>query len=205
MLKRLSACLPVLAVFLSSCGPEATQPSALIHTGASRLELFNPALEVDVLQRTEPLLHNFAAARVIGRDGGTLRLPEAGLTVEFPPNAVRLPTLVSVTAVPGTAVAYVFQPHGLVFRQPPTVTQDLRGTQAFARPALRAGLEGGYLPDLAGLLGLTARVRETRPTTVDVTGWAMRFEVDHFSAYIASTGRRSGYISASGNHVPTGR
>lgn len=205
MLKHLRVCLPVLAVFLASCGSDSTQPSALIRTGAPILGLFDPALEVDVLQRSAPLLHNFAAAQVIGREGGTLSIPEAGLSVEFPPNAVRAPTLISVTALPGTGVAYDFQPHGLVFRRPPVITQDLRGTAVFGDPSLRATLEGAYVPNPAGLAGRTARVRETRPTVVDVSGWTMRFGVDHFSTYVASSGRRSGYISSSGNLIPAER
>jgi hypothetical protein len=195
----------LLAVLLAACGPESTQPSAHVRTGGPVLELFDPALEVDVLQRSAPLLHNFAAAGIIGRDGGTLRIPEAGFSIEFPPTAVRVPTLITVTALPGTGVAYVFAPHGLVFRTPPVITQDLRGTAAFGNPALRTTLEGAYLPDLAALAGLTARVRETRPTQVDVSGWKMRFDVDHFSGYIASSGRRSGYISSSGNLIPVER
>jgi hypothetical protein len=205
MPKHLRVFLPIVAALLAACGPDTTQPSALIGTGAPVLELFDPALEVDVLQRSAPLLHSFAAVGVIGRDGGTLSLPEAGFSIEFPPNAVRLPTLVSVTALPGTAVAYVFQPHGVVFRRPPIITQDLRGTEAFGNPGLRSTLEGAYVPDLAMLAGLTARVRETRPTTVDVAGWKMRFDVNHFSTYVASSGRRSGYISASGNLIPLDR
>ncbi|HYW12121.1 MAG TPA: hypothetical protein VE871_09190 [Longimicrobium sp.] len=203
MLKHLRLFLPVF-VLLAACGTDTTQPSALVQTGGPVLELFDPALEVDVLQRSAPLLHNSAAVGVIGRDGGTLSLPEAGFSIEFPPNAVRLPTLISVTALPGTSVGYVFAPHGLTFRKPPVITQELRGTAVFGQPALRATLEGAYLPDLAGLAGLTARVRETRPTMVDVTGWKMQFTVDHFSTYVASTSRRSGYISASGNRIQTG-
>lgn len=203
MLKHLRLFLPVMA-FLAACGTETTQPTELIRTSGPVLERFDPALEVDVLQRSAPLLHNFAAVGVIGREGGTLRIPDAGFSIQFPPDAVRLPTLVSVTALPGTSVGYVFAPHGLVFRKPPVITQELRGTAVFGEPAL-GSLEGAYLPDLAGLAGLTARVRETRPTTVDVTGWKMRFTVDHFSTYVASTRRRSGYISSSGNLVPAQR
>jgi hypothetical protein len=205
MLKHLRVFLPAAAVFLAACGSDSTQPSGLVRTGAPVLEVFDPALEVDVLQRSAPLLHNFAAAGIIGREGGTLGIPEAGFSIEFPPGAVRAPTLVSVTAVPGTAVAYVFEPHGLVFRKAPVITQDLRGTGVFTDPALRSTLEGAYLPDLAGLVGATARVRETRPTSVDVTGWKMQFTVDHFSGYVAASGRRSGYISASGDLIPTDR
>lgn len=200
MLKHLRACLPLAVAVLAACGTESTQPSGLIRTGAPVLELFEPALEVDVLQRSEPLPHNFAAAGTIGREGGTLRVPEAGFAIEFPPNAVRAPTHITVTARAGTGVAYEFQPHGLVFRRPPVITQDLRGTLAFGDAEARTGLEGAYVAD-GGLVGLTARVRETRPTVVDVTGWKMRWDVDHFSVYVASSGRRSGYISASGNLI----
>lgn len=205
MLKHLRVCLPLMAALLAACGPDSTQHSALVHTGGPILEMFDPALEVNVLQRSAPLLHSFVAAGVIGRDGGTLSIPEAGLTVEFPRNAVRTATPIAVTAVPGSGVAYVFQPHGLQFRRPPVITQDLRGTEVYGNPQLRATLEGAYVPDPAGILGTVARVRETRPTTVDVAGWKMRFDVDHFSTYLASTSRRTGYISSSGNLIPMDR
>lgn len=199
--------VPVLAAALAvlgACGTDSTQPSGLIRTGEPVLELFDPAIEVNVLQRSAPLLHNFAASALIGRAGGTLALREAGFSITFPPNAVALPTLITVAAVPGTGVAYVLQPHGLVFREPPVISQDLRGTEAFLDPALRGELEGAYVPGGGLLDGLVARVSETRPTTVDPAGWRMRFSIDHFSTYVASSGRRSGYISSSGNLIPSG-
>jgi hypothetical protein len=98
-------------------------------------------------------------------------------------------------------VAYLFQPHGLVFHNAPQITQDLHGTEVFQDPALRASLEGAYFPDATHLDGGSARVRETRPTTVEVKGWKMKFDVEHFSGYLASA-RRSGYISSSGNLIP---
>lgn len=204
MLKHTFVSVLLAAATLAACGPDATQPSELVHTGGPVLELFDPAIEVNVLQRSAPLLHDFVASAVIGRAGGTIEIPEAGFSITFPQNAVLLPTPIVVAALPGTSVAYTFQPHGLVFRRPPTITQDLRGTDVFRDPAVRAGLEGAYLPDVAALIGTVARVREVRPTVVDVKGWQMRFDVDHFSAYVASSGRRTGYISASGNLIPAG-
>jgi hypothetical protein len=204
MLKHLRAAVLLAAATLAACAPDTTQPSELISTGGAALDLSDPPLVVDVLQRSEPLLHNFAATTVIGRGGGIIRLPEAGFTMTFPPNAVRLPTPITVVAVPGTAVAYLFEPHGLVFQKAPTITQDLRGTEVFLNPSLLGDLEGAYFPEAGLLDGLTAIIRETRPTTVDVAGWKMRFDVEHFSGYTAST-RRSGYISASGNMIPYDR
>ncbi|HEU4880631.1 MAG TPA: hypothetical protein VFT45_00260 [Longimicrobium sp.] len=203
MLKHLRAAALVAAAALAACG-DSTQPSNLITTGGPSLDLSDPPVVIDVLQRSEPLLHNFAAAALIGRNGGVIRLPEAGFTMTFPANSVRFPTLITVVAVPGTPVAYLFEPHGLVFQKPPTITQDLRGTEAFGNPTILRDLEGAYFPEAGLLDGLTALIGETRPTTVDVTGWKMRFDVQHFSGYAAST-RRSGYINASGNVIPFDR
>jgi hypothetical protein len=204
MLKSLRAALVLAAAALTACAPDTTGPSELISADRAQLNLSDPPLVIDVLQRSEPLLHNFAAAALIGRNGGVIRLPEAGFTMTFPANSVRFPTLITVVAVPGTPVAYLFQPHGLVFQKPPTITQDLRGTEAFGDPAILRDLEGAYFPEAGLLDGLTAIIRETRPTNVDVSGWKMRFEVEHFSGYTAST-RRSGYISSSGNVIPFDR
>lgn len=201
MLKHLRAAVVLAVATLAACGPDSTQPSGLISTSGPSLDLSDPPVVADVLQRSEPLPHNFAATTVIGRGGGILRIPEAGFSMTFPANAVRTPTQITVVAVPGTAVAYLFEPHGLVFQKAPVITQDLRGTAAFADPSLLGELEGAYFPEAAQLDGLTAVVRETRPTTVDVNGWKMRFDVQHFSGYTALT-RRSGYINASGNVVP---
>lgn len=203
MLKHLRTVAVVAVAALAACG-DSTQPSELITTGGPSLSLFDPPVVIDVLQRSEPLLHNFAAVGIIGRSGGTLRIPEAGFSIVFPPNAVRLPTPITVIAIPGRSVAYLFQPHGLVFQQAPVITQDLRGTEAYRNPSMVADLEGAYFPDTGLLSGLTALIRETRPTTVSVSDWKMRFDVQHFSGYAASA-RRSGYISSSGNVIPFDR
>jgi hypothetical protein len=204
MLKHLRACALLAAVFLAACGPDSTQPSTLVSTSGPSLNLFDPPVVVNVLQRSEPLLHNYAAAGLIGRGGGIIRIPEAGFSITFPPNAVPEPTTVSVTALEGSAVAYTFEPHGLVFNRTPVITQELRGTEAFRNLTLVLGLEGVYFPDETYLSGLTAIIRETRPTLVDLLAWRMRFEVQHFSGYSVST-RRSGYISSSGNVIPFDR
>ena len=204
MLKHLRVSVVLAAAALAACAPDSTGPDGLITTGGPALDLSDPPVVVDVLQRSEPLLHNFTATGVIGRGGGVLRIPEAGFSITFPANAVRIPTLVTVTAVPGTAVAYLLEPHGLVFQKSPVIMQDLRGTEVFGDPARLGELEGAYFPDETALAGLTATIRETRPTQVDVSGWRMRFDVDHFSGYTAST-HRGGYINASGNLIPFDR
>ena len=203
MLKHVHIPVLLMATALAAC--DATQPASEIRTGAGpQLDLYDPPIQVEVLQRTTPLDRAYTASALIDRGGGTISIPQAGFSISFPTNAVRgQPTLVTVTAVAGGNVAYLFEPHGLVFQSAPTITQDLRGTQVFQNPALRATLEGGYFPEAADLAGATARIRETRPTLVDVSGWKMKFNVQHFSGYLASS-RRSGYISSSGNLIPFG-
>lgn len=202
MLKHLRIpALLLMATALAAC--ETTQPAGEIRTGAGpQLDLYDPPMQVEVLQRTTPLDRDYTASAVIGRSGGTISIPQAGFSIAFPSNAIKgQPTLVTVTATAGGNVAYLFQPHGLVFHNTPLITQDLRGTEAFQDPDLRASLEGAYFPDATHVSGGSARVRETRPTTVEVSGWKMKFNVQHFSGYLASS-RRSGYISSSGNLIP---
>ncbi|HEU0298913.1 MAG TPA: hypothetical protein VFR37_05645 [Longimicrobium sp.] len=192
------------ATALASCGTDGTQPSGVIATGGPQLSLSDPPIEVSILQRSTPLLHNFVATSTIGPEGGTIRLPDAGFSITFPANAVASPTSITVAAVPGYAVAYLFHPHGLVFAQPAVATQDLRSTRA---PRTTSGLrqmEGAYFPGLESLLGLVATVSETRPALVDADARKMTWTVEHFSGYAVST-RRSGYLNSSGNLIPVGR
>ena len=204
MLKHVRVFALVAAALLAAC--DSTQPSGEIRTGVGpQLDVYDPPIEVEVLQRTTPLDRDYSASAVIGRGGGTISIPQAGFSITFPSNAIKgQPTTVTVTATAGGNVAYLFEPHGLVFHNAPVITQDLRGTEVFQEPALRSTLEGAYFPDPTDLQGATARIRETRPTVVDVSGWKMKFNVQHFSGYLASA-RRGGYISSSGNYIPVER
>src|SRR4051794_37268543 len=65
-----------------------------------------------VVQRVVPLQQDYVASTTIGAAGGTLRIPEAGLTVTFPAGAVSAPVTVRATALAGSSVAYRFEPHG---------------------------------------------------------------------------------------------
>lgn len=205
MLKHVRVLALLAAAALAAC--ESTQPSGEIRTGVGpQLDVYDPPVEVQVLRRATALPRSYTASAVIARGGGSISIPEAGFSIAFPSNAIKgQPTLVTVTALAGAGVAYTFEPHGIVFHNAPVVTQDLRGTEVFQDPGLRAGLEGAYFPEVSDLgSGGTARVRETRPTVVDVNGWKMKFSVQHFSGYLAST-RRTGYISSSGNLIPYDR
>jgi hypothetical protein len=141
--------------------------------------------QVSVLERDRPLAEDEVASRVIGYYGGTIHLPEAGLTVTFPWGALRSSTRITVTAPAGNLVGYHFEPHGLRFRRDVTVVQDLRGTEA----------------DLLGLgLGVSLNLQaayfegELKPEVTaleSITLWLLRilgvFKIDHFSGYVIAT------------------
>jgi hypothetical protein len=204
MLKHVRVFALLMAAALAAC--DSTLPSGEIRTSPGpQLDIYDPAIEVEVLQRTTPLDRSYTASAVISRSGGTIAIPEAGVSITFPSNAVKgQPTLITVTALAGSNVAYEFQPHGLNFHNAPMITQDLRGTEVFQNPSLRSVLEGAYYPDSSYLGNGTAKIKETRPTVVDVNGWKMKFNVQHFSGYLAAAGR-GGFISSSGNYIPFDR
>lgn len=130
------------------------------------------------------------ATRVIGPDGGSLSIPN-GITVTVPKGAVSTNVTFSVTRLPGTIVAYDFQPHGTTFAVPLTIEQPTLGTNLTKLPAATS-VQGAYFPlasSLDQLLG-TALVSEFQPTFVSADKAWIKFTVQHFSGYMVSTGRK---------------
>ena len=199
---RLSVVALALCAIATACSDmETTNPRATAN-GGPLLEIYDPAVDVGVLQRTTPLATDLTASATIGKSGGRIEIVEAGLRVDFPSNSVRSNTKITITALKGTNVAYVFEPHGLVFKQDPLIRQAFKGTNAFNDHTVRDALEGAYFPDTTYVVTGHAKIVETRPTFVDVTGSSLRFSVNHFSGYLVSTGRMGGYISSTGNRIP---
>ena len=143
------------------------------------------------LTRDAELLTAYGASALIDSIGGVIEVREAGLRVTVPAGAVSGPTRITVTALPGSLVAYEFQPHGIVFQVPITVRQDLGGTNWF-RLSNHSQMEAGYFPDASSIDAATGlvQVREFIPTVIDVNSRKAQFQVSHFSGYMLSTGRR---------------
>ena len=139
---------------------------------------------VTVLQRLAPLSAPVSENAKIGRSGGTIEIPAAGLRVIFPEGAVTKPTTITVTAHAGSNVAYTFHPHGLVFQVPVSVHQDAKLTQAWKNTVF-TGSRGAYVQD-GSLDGTSAEVTEFRPTTYDLHGAKFHWTVEHFSGYLLS-------------------
>jgi hypothetical protein len=147
--------------------------------------LTKPVL-ASTITRTSPIAAEKAVV-VIGRAGGTIRLPNAGLTVVVPYGAVSTSTTFTVSAPAGTAVLYEFGPHGTRFAVPLKVTQDLRRTTYSLLGGLT--LKAGYYQDgSANLSNNTALVTEVLPVTLSSLLGTATFSVGHFSGYMMSTG-----------------
>ena len=146
------------------------------------------ASRVAPLERTAPLPAGLSASATIGVAGGVLSLPAAGLTVVVPPGAVLKRTSFTVTAIPGSVIAYEFSPAGLKFTVPLVATQSLSGTQARTGGPVSAGsLSVGYFPNQDDI----TRVTESLNVQTNVAGQVSAFSIWHFSGYIFASGRSS--------------
>lgn len=131
-----------------------------------------------VLERRVPLARDEVVTERIGRWGGVIRLPRAGLTVYFPYGALRDHTTITVTAPAGNLVGYHFEPHGLEFGRPVTVAQDLLSTEGL-------GLSGLSAVYFEGELEPQVSVLERLPLLVlRILGI---FTIEHFSGYVIAT------------------
>jgi len=144
-------------------------------------------LPVRGVTRVVPLKQNIAVSAVIGQDGGTISIPDAGLTLVVPPGAVTSSTNFTATALAGRLVAYEFEPAGTKFPVPLQFTQDLRKL-ALLGVVTAPVLDGAYFTDTGKLnqdLGRAA-VSEIVPATVDLLRLRVGFPINHFSGYLVS-------------------
>jgi hypothetical protein len=144
---------------------------------------------VTALLRLQPLGAPVTRSVTLGGSGGTLSIPEVGLTVTIPANAIpKSPMTITATALPGRVVAYDFQPHGTRFLSTIKIRQELAGT-TWANNTGRLVWEGGYFLDPSHIdqASGTATVSETFRAAV--TGNTVNFWTSHFSGYLMSTGR----------------
>ena len=157
-----------------------------IHPAGSKIEGLGTGLgALPVLKRSEALDEELVASRVIGRWGGVVKLGDAGLWLVVPPRALRRSTRITVTAPAGELVGYHFEPHGLRFRRPVFVVQDLGKTAAGNQAASRDDLVGAYF---SGDLRPAIRPLEVFRRDGGNGGGAFVFLIRHFSGYVIATG-----------------
>lgn len=126
----------------------------------------------------------------VGPSGTTVQYPSAGLTIDVPAGAVSAPTRITCIALRGAAVAYRFEPHGLQFAQPLTLTQAFRGLHLGRSSLGMPALIGGYFADDSLVTDAhtgRARVREILPVQIDVRRHSAVLRIRHFSGYTVAS------------------
>jgi len=144
-------------------------------------------LPVRGVTRAVPLQQDISVSAVIGQDGGTISIPDAGLTLVVPPGAVTASTKFTATALAGRLVAYEFEPHGTKFPVPLQFRQDTRKLSILGVVTAPV-LDGAYFTDrnkLSQTFGIAA-VNEILPATVDLLRLQVGFPINHFSGYLVS-------------------
>ncbi len=182
--------LAAAGLFAYACASDTlVAPPAATPTAGSHKTVLPAAANVNLLWRTSPLQSPVSVSGEVGGKGNTLYLPEAGLTIYVPAKALKKGTI-TVTANPGPALSYEFEPHGLVFNVPITITQDLTKTN-FSNGLLNpATFLGAYYLSTSqiDLLNGKATVNEIFNTTYDAAAKTLSFQISHFSGYLIATG-----------------
>lgn len=149
-------------------------------------DLVGKLIRKEVLTRKVALDRDITVTAVIGKQGGTLSIPAAGIHVIVPPRAVDRDTRFSLTAIKGKLVAYEFAPHGIHFKVPLVARQELSKTEY--RPLSLRVLTAGYFADRSqlDLRNATALVSELiQGLTLPLTQ-TYSWPIEHFSGYIVA-------------------
>ncbi len=182
-----AAVVMAASVALSACSDQfPTDPvSQTSHPFFTR----PPAEGFDVLRRDAPLASEVALTRVIGPEGGEIRLEEAGFALVIPPGALLKPTAITMTAPISDALAVEFAPHGLRFEVPTTLLVDPGGGAAGLE--LRNKLDGEQLDSFLGIYfegDPNAGIEPLETISTYRLDGNIAFSVGHFSGYIVATG-----------------
>lgn len=193
LIRRASLLLAV-AAFAAACSTErvASPGDAAwsLPSGASPAIALASPVAVRGAKWAQALTQDITVSAVIGSAGGTLSLPQTGLTITVPAGAVSGPTLFSVTALHGQMVAYQFEPHGTKFAVPLQMAQDL-GVLDAASLAKMSALSVGYFADQSALDDNDdqGQCSEYTAKMLDAANNRLVFWVKHFSGYMVSSGR----------------
>jgi hypothetical protein len=137
--------------------------------------------------RREPLAYPITVRKTIGRSGGVLSIPAAGVSVIVPAGALNADTEITMTARAGYLLAYDFAPHGVSFNVPLVFNQSLDGTNAGLLSPL--GLKLAYYSDPSLLGKTTALVSEVIDGLTSILTRTFTAPIKHFSGYVIICGR----------------
>jgi hypothetical protein len=209
--KIATATIAVLTAILAACsdaaapsGPVASDRSfdLAVENALARATTLSAALPESYvaqgLLREKPLTNAVTVTKVIKNGGGTIDVPGTDFTLEIPRGAFLSPSMTfTVTALPGLAVAYNFEPHGSTFIVPLKFVQktghtNLKGTKL--PPGFSGRISGAYFTSASMIDPTTGIAVVSELLDADVTatfaGDQITFPIHHFSGYMASMGRR---------------
>ena len=186
-----SASVLLGALFISSCSDSGLRaPTAPVATSSSAVDA--PDLQLRAVTWKRQLDGPLAVSQTIDQSGGTISIPQTGLTIEFPAGAVTSPVAITVTA-DEKYVAYKMEPAGTQFLKDVRVTQLLDPTSIFGLP-LTTGLYAAYIADDGVNLSEVLPVLELEPSTTifsllsPLLPQAEVWTITHFSRYILASG-----------------
>lgn len=192
---RLFRSLPAFlsAFVIASCsGSGDASPTGLLSPSPNATPTTTSGLELTALWWKDWHRDVVRVSKTIDSLGGTISIPETGLTMSFPQGAVTAPIIITVTS-DADYVAYKMEPAGTKFLKDVTVTQSLATTEV-AGETLTKQLSAAYIADDNVSLSGRVPVSELEPSyTVLSSGssplplahvWIIR----HFSRYMLASG-----------------
>ena len=147
-------------------------------------------LRLQALWWKKNLKQTVKVSKTIGSSGGTITIPETGLTVAFPAGALQSALTITITA-DDKYVAYRMEPSGTRFLKDVTVTQQLNTTQLFGS-TLKSQIFAAYIADDNIKLSGKVPVLEIEPSKTifspELLPQAQVWVIRHFSRYMLASG-----------------
>jgi hypothetical protein len=173
---------------LSACAADAPTGPKVSGQASQGLisELADGLVSKDALVRKNALAQDITVKATIGKDGGTIAIPDAGFEVTIPSGAVKEETEFTVTALKGQLVAYEFGPHGITFPKALQARQDLSSTNWRLLPL--KPLIAGYFVDRSDLNSATktAILSEVIQGVTAPLSKQFSWSIEHFSGYVVA-------------------
>ena len=180
---------PLVGAFLiASCAaPDLVDPTAPVTTVTDVA-----GFQLQAVTWNTPLEAPLTVSETIDPSGGTITIPQTGLTIEFPAGSVT--SSVTITVTPDDKyVAYQMEPAGTQFLKDVRVTQLLNTTSVFGVPLI-SGLYAAYVADDGVNLSGVLPVLELEPSSTifsllsPLLPQAEVWTIRHFSRYILASG-----------------
>ncbi len=126
-----------------------------------------------------------ASVRVDEETGGVISIPATGATLTIPAGAVHESTVITMTALPGSLVAFDYSPAGTKFKKPLNMQVDLGLTNWNGQP-----FSVVYFKSNDDIDEKRHKIKISEVLPVTVVGRTANYDLWHFSGYALSSSRR---------------